>query len=412
MTRLLLSLLALTLALTVSAADWPRFRGPNGSGTADGPLPEIDPKSPLWKVALPGGKGVGSPIIVGGKLYLQTATADGKGRSLLCLDAASGKTLWTKEVPGGPPRAKGNPHAKNSLASGTPACDGEQLYCAWWDGAAGQPGRLRPVRERAVAGVARQLCQPARPRVLARGSHGLVFVNVDDDQRAELVAFDAKTGQKKWIADRKHVRACYTTPFVLERPGKPAELVLGTTTAVTSYEPATGKVNWEYPMVWPKGDMPLRVIGHPVYAGGLVVVYSGDGGGARYMAGIDPETKTPAKVWELKKDTPYVPCVLVKGDRLFWIGDKGIATFAEARTGKAVWSERVFNSDVSASPILVGDKVLMVSEKGEVAVVTADKEYEEPTKVSLGEGVFATPAAADGRVYIRGVNTLFCFGKK
>src|SRR4051812_20676920 len=77
MTRLLLSSLVLVLTLTFAGgADWPRFRGPNGSGTAEGPLPEIDPKKPLWKVELPGGKGVGSPIIVDGKVYLQSATAD------------------------------------------------------------------------------------------------------------------------------------------------------------------------------------------------------------------------------------------------------------------------------------------------------------------------------------------------
>src|SRR5437762_506934 len=131
MTRLFL-LSPLTLALTLalaSAADWSRFRGPNGSGVADGPLPEIDPKKPLWKVEIPG-RGVGSPIVVGGKLFVQTASADGKTRTLLCLDAATGKTIWTKDVPG--QTAKANP--KNSLASSTPASDGEQVYCVWWDG--------------------------------------------------------------------------------------------------------------------------------------------------------------------------------------------------------------------------------------------------------------------------------------
>lgn len=409
MSRLLLSGLALALTLTLATgADWPRFRGPNGSGTVDGPLPEIDPKKPLWKVELGGGKGVGSPIIVAGKLYVQSASADGKARVLAAFDAATGKELWRKEVPGATAKA----HAKNSLASGTPACDGSQLYCAWWDGSGVSLAAYDLTgKEQWSASLGGYVSQHG-PGFSPMVHDGLVFVNVDDDQHAELIAFDAKTGQKKWIAPRKHVRACYTTPFILERPGKGAELILGTTTAVTSYEPATGKVNWEYPIAWPKGDMPLRVIGHPVYAGGLLVVYCGDGGGSRYMAAIDPEKKTPAKVWDLKKETPYVPCVLVKGDKLFWIGDKGIATCAEAKTGKALWAERVFNSDVTASPVLVGDKILMVSEKGEVAAVKAEKEYEEPVKVSLGEGVFASPAVADGRVYIRGVNTLFCFGKK
>jgi outer membrane protein assembly factor BamB len=141
-------------------------------------------------------------------------------------------------------------------------------------------------------------------------------------------------------------------------------------------------------------------------------MYCGDGSGSRCMMAIDPEKQTPTKTWELKKETPYVPCLLVKGDRLFWIGDKGIATCAEAKTGKIVWAERVFAADVSASPVMVGDKILLVSEKGEVAVLKADKEFEDPVKVSLGEGVFASPAIADGKVFIRGNTHLFCFGKK
>lgn len=406
----LLSSLTLALALTLSAqgGDWPRFRGPNGSGTVEGAMPALDPAKPLWKVKIPG-KGVSSPIIVDGKIYLQTASTDGKTRSLLCLSAKDGHEVWTKDVPGD----KAKTHAKNSLASGTPACDGKHVYCQWWDGsgvslhAYDLKGNER--WRASLGGYASQHGPGFSPMV----HDGLVYVNVDDDQHAELVAFDAASGEKKWFAPRKHVRACYSTPFLLDRPGKGAELILGTTTAITSYEPKTGKVNWEYPIAWPKGEMPLRVIGHPVYAGGLLVVYCGDGSGARYMAAIDPDKPTPAKVWELKKDTPYVPCVLVKGEHLFWIADKGLATCAEAKTGKAVWAERVFaNSDVTASPVMVGDQMLMISEKGEMAVVKAGKAFEEPALVNLGDRVYSSPAVADGKVFVRGETHLFCFGKK
>src|SRR6266545_8409812 len=404
-----LSLLALALALTLgSAADWPRFRGPNGTGAVEGTLPKIDPAAPLWKVKLPG-KGVSSPIIVNGKIYLQSASIDGKTRMLLCLSAADGTTEWTKELPGD----KAKTHAKNSLASGTPACDGSHIYCQWWDGNAVSLGAYDLTGKQLWQASLGSYVSQHGPGFSPIVHNGLVFVNVDDDEHAELVAFDAKTGEKKWFAERKHVRASYSTPFILERTGKAPELILGTTTALTSYDPATGKVNWEYAIVWPKGEMPLRMIGHPVYAAGLLVVYTGDGSGSRYMAAIDPEKKTPTKVWELKKDTPYVPCVLVKGDKLFWVADKGLATCADAKTGKALWAERVFeNSDVTASPVMVGDKIVMVSEKGEVAVVKADKEFEEPTKVSLGDKVYSSPAVADGKVFIRGETHLFCFGKK
>src|SRR5689334_21596395 len=117
--------LALTLSLT-DAADWTRFREPNGTGVADGPLPPIDPKNPLWKIET--GKGNGSPIIVKGKLFLQTASNDGKKRSLVCLDAVTGKQLWAKDVPG----STAPTHNLNSLASSTPASDGESVYCVFW----------------------------------------------------------------------------------------------------------------------------------------------------------------------------------------------------------------------------------------------------------------------------------------
>jgi outer membrane protein assembly factor BamB len=409
--RFLLSLFTLALVVAVaSAADWARFRGPNGSGVAEGELPKIDPKAPLWKVPIPG-KGVSSPVIVGGKVYIQTAAKDGSTRTLLCLDAATGKPVWSKDVPA----TTAKTHVKNSLASSTPACDGETVYCVWWDGS-GVELRAYDLAgkekwQTSLGGYESQHGPGFSPVV----HDGLVFVNVDDDKRAELVAIDIKTGEKKWIAARKANRASYSSPFLLKRGDKPAELIMGTTTAITSYEPATGKVNWEYVLSWPAGKMPLRVIGHPVYAGGLIVMSSGDGGGSRYMIAVDPEKQKPAKVWDLDKETvPYVPCILVKGDLLFWIGDKtgGQAVCAEAKTGKVFYNERITTKEPSASPIMVGDDILMVAEDGEVAVFKAGKELGDVTKVKLGEGVFASPAAADGRVYIRGTTHLFCFGKK
>lgn len=418
--RVLLSVLTLALTLTLAAAgDWPRFRGPNGTGTADGELPPIDPKAPLWKVEVPG-KGVSSPIVVGGKVFLQSGSDDGKKRFMLCLDAANGKTLWTKEVPGrNVPNGKGpaGKHPKNSLASGTPACDGERVYGVFWDG----DGLSLHAYEVGGKELWHQEMGPYRSDHGSGQSpvvyNGIVYVNKDggvpEGGDAVLLAYDAKTGEKKWKADRKPYRACYSTPSLLERPGKPAELLVGTTTAVTAYEPATGKVVWEYPIKWPDGKMPLRVIGSPVYVSGLVVCYCGDGGGARYAVAIDPEANTPTKVWELSKDIPYVPCMLTKGDNLFWVTDKpGLACAADAKTGTMLFTERVFAKEVTASPILVGDKVLAIGEDGQVVVFKAEKKLEVVTDVKLGEGVFASPAFADGKLYVRGTTHLFCFGKK
>ena len=410
----LLALLVATLALSVApAADWSRFRGPNGTGVAQGPLPAIDPKHPLWKVTIPG-KGVSSPIIVKGKLFLQTASKDGKSRTLLCLDAVTGEKIWTKDEPGEPAQPR-KLHNKNSLASSTPACDGEQVYCQWWDGAAVSLKAYDMAgneKWRASLGEWDSQHGPGSSPVL---HNGMVFINVDDDNRAELVAFDAKTGDKKWIASRKHERACYTTPCILKRDSHPDELILGSTHLITSYDPTTGAINWEYELTWPKGKMPLRVIGNPVYAAGLLVMSCGDGSGARYMIAIDPEKKNPAKVWDLNRGSlPYVPCMLTKGGLIFWIGDKpgGWACCADAKTGKEFFTEKITDKEPSSSPIMVDDKILMIAESGEIVVFKAAKEFDEVARVKLGEGVFASPAAADGRIYIRGTTHLYCFGKK
>ncbi|VTT97994.1 Pyrrolo-quinoline quinone OS=Pirellula staleyi (strain ATCC 27377 / DSM 6068 / ICPB 4128) GN=Psta_2150 PE=4 SV=1: PQQ_3: PQQ_2 [Gemmataceae bacterium] len=410
--RALLACSALALTLPVATpADWSRFRGPNGTGTAEGEMPAINPKAPLWKAAVPG-RGAGSPIVVGGKVYLQTAAADGSKRSLLCLDAATGATVWTKDADG----AAAHTHAKNTLASSTPACDGKQVYAVWWDGSGvsvyGYDLTGAEKWRTSLGGYKSQHGPGFSPVV----HEGLVFVNVDDDERAELVAVDARTGAKKWVKERKHVRACYSTPFLLTREGKPAELILGTTTAITSYEPATGKVNWNYDVVWPKGKMPLRVIAHPVYAGGLLVMTSGDGGGSRYMVAVDPDQKAPAKVWELSKEIPYVPCLLARGDLLFWIGDnKGsFACCADAKTGKVLFNERLLAKEPSASPVMVGDKILMIAEDGEFVVFKAAPKFDEVERAKLAdkEKVFASPAVADGKLFIRGESHLYCFGKK
>src|SRR5262245_43543008 len=118
--RILIPAALFCFVLTSPASDWPRFRGPNGSGicTDTGIPVEFSEKSGiLWKVPIPG-TGNSSPVVANGRLYLQTAPQD-KERELLCLDAKTGKTVWTAQIPGG----KGKIHQMSSLASATPTVD-------------------------------------------------------------------------------------------------------------------------------------------------------------------------------------------------------------------------------------------------------------------------------------------------
>lgn len=410
MIRAVLAAMLLT-GSTVPAADWPQWRGPNGTGTADGTPPTKGDL--LWKAALPD-KGNGGPIVVAGKVFLQTAAADGSKRALVCLNAADGKQAWATAHDA----EKANTHAKGSLASNTPCADPDGIYCVWWDGPTISLRAYDPAtgKERWSAPLGKQVSQ--------HGAHyspvayyGQVFVNVDQDDGAVLFAFDAKTGKKAWSADRPHNRASYTLPVPFERAGKAPELVVASTARIDSYNPKTGKANWHYTVPWPQGQMPLRMIGAPQLTNGLLVANTGDGSGSRYAFAITPggsgDVGATAKVWEAKKGTPYIPGIVTRGEHLFWIDDKGVAACAEAKTGRVIWVERVFdNSDVSASPVLIGESVLAVSEKGRVAIWKAANTFELVTDWELGERVIGTPAVANGRVYIRGATHLFCFGKK
>ncbi|CAN5267414.1 PQQ-like beta-propeller repeat protein [soil metagenome] len=404
MTRLLL-LLAVTFTI---AADWPRFRGPNGTGITDAsPVSWTKDTKPLWKVELPG-KGNGSPIVAAGKVFVQTAKGDGSNRAIVAYDFDTGKHLWTKTYSGTTAKI----HQKNSLASNTPACDGERVYCCFWDGKDIELVALtidgKELWKAKLGGYVSQHGAGMSPIV----HEGKVIVNYDQDGAAALVAYDAKTGKEAWNKSRKAYRACYSTPMVRELSGGKTEVINFSTAGVTGYDPASGDVNWDHTISWGKGP-PLRSIASPVLIGEMIITTTGDGSGDRYCAAVTPG-KDPKVVWQQKsaKLAPYVPCPIALGKHLYWVTDQGIVECINPLTGKAVWSERIFNSSVSASPILLGDVMLMIDERGKaIACKLNEKEYEKVAESDVGEPVFATPAAANGRLILRTSGGLICYGK-
>ena len=405
---------ALALAAPAPSADWPRFRGPNGTGVADPATPtRFDVKKDVvWKVKLPG-VGHGSPIVVGDKIFLQAAADDGSSRSLVCVSTKTGEVLWAKVLDG---KAAAT-HKKNNLASGTPCSDGERVFTVVWDGTGltmlAFDLKGEKLWEKGLGGYSSQHGFGHSPVVYG----GLVYFNNDQDGVAEVVAHDAKTGEQVWRAERKAHRASYTTPFAVEKDGKAAEIVVASTTSIDSYEPLKGGVNWAFTVPWPTAKK-LRAIGQPMLAGGNVVMLTGDGDGSRTLAAVKAggsgDVSKSGLAWKLTKETPYVPAAVLLNDHLYWVGDDGIAGCADAKNGGVKWSgERVFSKGVTASPILVGDTVLAFSEDGKAAAFKADpKERGEVTKSDLGEGVFATPAAAGGKLFVRGTTHLFCIGGK
>src|SRR5262249_35435645 len=127
---------------------------------------------------------------------------------------------------------------------------------------------------------------------------GKVYLNNDQDKfkdereeksgfpgrTSRLIALDAKTGKLLWSNPRTTFRACYSTPFVYESPDKSAELIVATTAGITAYESDGGAEKWNW--TWAFRGMPLRTVGSPILADGIVFAGSGDGSGARHMVAV------------------------------------------------------------------------------------------------------------------------------
>ncbi|MCE9529739.1 MAG: PQQ-binding-like beta-propeller repeat protein [Planctomycetes bacterium] len=410
--RLGLFLFGLLLGVdAATAADWTRFRGPNGTGVADDKNIPVKwtKENYLFKTEIPG-KGHSSPIISKGKVFLQSSSKDLAERYLICVDANTGKIEWSKTVPGGPAKT----HAKNSAASCTPAADGERVYAIHWDGsellltAYDYKGELiwkQPL------GTFKSQHGPGMSPILVGGT---VVVTMDQDGKSELLTFDAKTGKPGWSKIRDHERASYSTPFLLEKTDAGPDLIVASTGGITAYDPKDGKQIWNYNLKFDK--MRLRMVGSAILHQGSIFAVSGDGAGDRLMVAIKPGGQGDIAqnlVWDKKKRTPYVPTPLAKDGLVFWVTDnENLAVCVDAKTGNELWDERLGGGGVSASPILIDGNILTINEQGTAFIFPAAKSFELLAKNELKEQVYASPAVANGKLYIRGFQHLYCIGNK
>ncbi len=404
-------------ASVATASDWPRFRGPNGNGEsseAGVPVEIGESKNVLWKVALPGA-GNSSPIVSNGRIFLQTASEDGTERSLICADLLGGKILWTKSAPGGPAKT----HPKNTLASCTAAADGSRVFMPFWDG-----------KNLSISAYDFEGGDAWTTELGAfHGEHGAghspvvvgknVIIANDQNGLAEVVALDTATGLVAWKKSRQPFKASYSTPILVERKGHDPELVVASTQGISGYDPATGDERWNW--FWKSNKQELRTVGSPIVCQGLVFFSGGNGPGARHAVAVNLNGNgsggPPEFAWETQKDFPYVPCMLSRGDNVYFINDAGRAGCFNAKTGHSVWLTKlqgngIVAADVTASPVMIENRIYAFTESGAAFVFAADPQFNLLSAGQLDDGVKASPAVADGRLLVRGAKHLYCFGSK
>lgn len=401
--------LSLCLAFTLTspaAENWPRFRGPAGTGHHTGTaLPtKWSADNILWRVELKG-EGHSSPVNWGDRIFLTTATDQGRACQVFALSARDGRLLWEKTVACDSP---GKTHGMNSFATPTCVTDGERvvaclgragMHCYDLDG---KPLWSQPLGELPGPwGVA------ASP-ILAGN---LVVQNCDAKGESFIMALDKKTGQIVWRTSRgEKPMGGWSTPLEIQA-GKRSELVLNGQDGLDAYDPATGKLLWNCHGFNGRGE-PV-----PDFARGLIFVVNGLPGDVYAVRpGGSGDVSDSQRVWHTPRPKVRdVASPVVVGDYFFAVDMKGTAVTYDTRSGKSLWTEKIPGA-FTASPVESGGLIYANAESGETLVIKPGPKFDLVARNSIGdrgaELFRASIAPIAGRIYLRSNRALYCIGTK
>ena len=380
--------------------EWPQFRGPTGQGISAAvqvPVAWSATEHVAWKVEIPG-RGWSSPVLSRGRLYLTAAVGEAdKTLHALCLDAADGRVLLDTEVFHPDAASVAAMHQKNSPASPTPIVTADRLYVhfghmgtAALDLAGKVVWRQNDLAYSPVHGT-------GGSPILAGGA--LVFSG-DGAKDPFVAALDAATGVVRWKTPRNTTAKkpfSFSTPLAIDVGGK-TQIVSPGSGFVGGYDVQDGRELWR--VGYGEG---YSVIPRPVFAHGLLFVSSSFDAPVLYAIkpeGAAGDASATHVAWSSRKAAPHSASTLVLGDELYFVSDAGIATCADARTGDVLWSERL-GGGFSASPFAAEGRVYFQNGAGVGFVVKAGKTYELLATNDLGERTLASPAVADGALFLR-----------
>ena len=381
------------LAEAADASEWPEFRGSFGRGAAEDETIRShwsETEGIAWKVDLPG-KGASSPIVVG-DLVVLTASSGAREDQLhiLALDKETGRTRWQRTF-----WATGRTlcHPTSAVAAGTPASDGRRivaLYSSCDLVAVYLEGRLLWQRNLAIEHPrsGNDVGMGSSPRII----DDTVVVQIDCQGDAFASGIDSTTGVDRWSVPRAKI-AGWASPLAVTTPNHGACVLLQNSRGLELRQAKSGSLQWSW-----KGEC----AGIPVTAesGGIFYVPS-DG-----IAAVASMAKDAPPLWRSTKLSCGIASPLVWGNSIACINRAGVLGIADPRDGQLRGQIRLAGS-FWASPILVGNVIVAANKEGKTFLVSVDN---EPTIVAENQlpGTFiATPAVADGSLYLRSDSLLW-----
>jgi outer membrane protein assembly factor BamB len=380
-------------------ANYPFFRGAEGIGIAYQKNTPTDwdgasGKNVLWKVKIPK-PGFSSPIIWGNQVFI--TGADAQARMVYCYDKNSGKMLWEASAdkidgsPAGMPKVTSD----TGLAAPTMATNGRAVFAIF---ATGDILALDLSGKRLWA---RNLGMPdnhyghSSSLVVYKDK---VLIQYDTNKAGKLIALSVSTGETVWETMRKS-KIAWSSP-ALVNTGARMELILSSNPNVNSYDPESGKELWSI-------DCLSGEVGPSVgYEDGMVFAAN------EYakLVGIKPGG-APSVVWQADEFLPEVASPLAIKGLLYVATSYGVLACIDAKTGEKLWSQEYGNS-FYASPVYADGKVYVTDMEGKTYIVKTTRDYQLISTPQLGEKSVCAPAFANGRVYLRGMNQLYCLGTK
>lgn len=378
--------------------NFPSFRGPGGNGIAYQKNVPVSwdgnsGKNIKWKVAIPL-SGYNSPVVWGDKVFL-TGASDSK-QEVYCFEKKSGNIIWTATVSGiqGSPAKSPKVTDDTGYSAPTVTTDGEKVYAIF------ATGDIIALDMKGTKVWEKNIGVPVNH--YGHSSSLMLFENklivqYDQSNSAKIMALSTQTGKTIWSTPRK-VKISWASPVIVNT-GSRVEIVLIAEPYVASYDPATGKELW-------KIDCTSGEVGPSVaYSNGIVFALNEYAKLAAIQIGDQPKI-----LWENNDYLSDVPSPVATDKYLFVVTSYGEVACYNPITGDKYWNHD-FGTGTYSSPIIVGEKIYLMDKKGTMHIFKADKTFSIVNEPKLGENTVCTPAFADGKIFIRAGNNLYCIGK-
>jgi outer membrane protein assembly factor BamB len=429
-----IGLAAVVSAPALVAADWPSWRGAANTGaSSESPLPLTwsNTDNIAWRSQL-SGAGVSSPIVSGDRVFVTSQVGSGASqvgprlgqgteanpgeRSLVggsrtgpvrflveAFNRTDGRRAWTYEL-----AAEGelpSVHDKHNLASPSPVTDGEHVYAIFGT------GQVAAIDRAGKAVWTRHLGKELGSFAIiwGHGSSPVVYKNAlillcYHERASYILALETRTGKQLWKTDRPAGTISYSTPLVV-LTGEVDELVVNSSAGLEAFDAATGRPLWH---LNEPNRFPIPVSMHE-----QGVIYLSRGYRSGPYAAIRPggrgDISKTHVLWHQPTGAPYIASLVHYQGLLYMVGDVGIVTCVDAKTGERVWRQRI-DGVFTASPVAGDGKIYLLSETGETIVLKAGREPEILARNQIDGRLLASPAISGGRLFLRTDDALIAVG--